>query len=366
VAAAPREETADRPRSSRFVFLDVLRGVAVGLVVYSHVVGIFLHQHHDVSTLASALQGFAVHPLILSLNLGNFGVVLFFLVSGFIVTHTGFQEDPRRYAVKRFLRIYPMLVVAVLLSAGLFLVHLHPVTTGEASTVTPLTLLTNASLANNLIEPQVVLVVVTWTLIIEILFYVLLLGALPLMRRSVWLSIAAELGLVALVMATEHLGGSSYFLFGVNVSYLPALLLGQVVWAVWSRRVPLWTGLLFGAVAWIEYVWAGAPGMGREDTAYDHNLALGLGVFIVALLVEPKLRPARWISYLADRSYSLYLLHGLLAFAVMNVLYPKVGFPVAVVVGLVVTMLGVEAGYRWVERPSMRLARRLGKRWRLG
>jgi peptidoglycan/LPS O-acetylase OafA/YrhL len=341
----------------------VLRAVAVCLVVYSHVVGIFLHQHHDVSTLASAFQGFAVHPLILSLSLGNFGVVLFFLVSGFIVTHTGFQEDPRRYAVKRFLRIYPMLVVAVLLSAGLFLVGLHPVTTGEAATVSPLTILTNASLVNNLLAPMVVLVVVTWTLIIEVLFYLLLLAALPLMRRALWPTIAGELGLVAVIMATEHLGGSFYFLFAVNVSYLPALLIGQAIWAVWSRRIPLWAGLVFAAVAWIEYVWAGAPGMGREDTAYDHNLALGIGVFVVALLVEPKLRPKKWISYLADRSYSLYLLHGLLAFAVMNVLYPKVGFPVALVVGLVVTMLGVEAGYRWVERPSMRLARRLGRRW---
>ena len=356
----------ERPaRASRFVFLDALRAIAVSVVMYSHIVGIFLHQHHDSSTTAYVIQGFAAKPLVLALNLGNFGVVVFFLVSGFIVTHTGYAEGPRQYAIKRFLRIYPMLVVAVLLSACLFLVGLHPVTTGESSAVTPLTVLTNATLANNLIAPMVVLVVVTWTLIIEVLFYAMLLVALPLMRRRVWPVIAGELGLIAIVMATEHLvrPTSSWFLFAVNVSYLPALLIGQAIWAVWSRHVPLWVGAVFAVVAWIEYVWAGNPGMGRNDHVYDHNLLLAIPVFLVALLLERKLRPTRWVGWLADRSYSVYLLHGLLAFAVMNVLYPRIGFLPALAVGVALTLLGADLGFRFVERPSMRLARRLAKRW---
>lgn len=353
----------------RFVFLDVLRTIAVCLVVYSHVVGIWLHQHHVTSGFGSFAEGFLAHPLNLTLNLGNFGVVLFFLVSGFIVTHTGFTERPRQYAIKRFLRIYPMLVVTVLLSAALFSVHLHPLTTGTAAaTVSPVTLLTNASLLNYLLTPMVVLVDVGWTLVIEVLFYVVLLAALPLLRRTVWPVVAGELAVVAAVMATAHVGGTFPYLLAVSASYLPALLLGQIIWAVWSRRIPLWTAVLLGAVAWAEYVWAGAPGLGREDPAYhyDLNLALGFVVFVVGLLAEPRLRPVRWIGYVADRSYSLYLLHGLLAIVVMNALYPGIGYPGALVAGLGVTLIGVEAAYRWVERPTMRLARRLARRWRPG
>lgn len=348
---------------NRFVFLDALRAAAVCLVMYSHVVGIFLHQHHEDSAAAGIMQGYAADPLNLAENVGNFGVVLFFLVSGFIVTHTGFTERPRQYAVKRFLRIYPMLVVAVLVAALLFSVGLHPVATGDSTVVSPLTILTNATLANHLIAPLDLLVDVTWTLIVELLFYVLLLVALPLLRHAVWPVIAGELGLVAVVMATAHLAGASYFLFAQNTSYLPALLLGQIVWAAWSRRIPLWMAVVFGAGAWTEYVWAGLPGLGRDDAAFDHNLAFGLVIFVLAVLVEPRLRPVRWIGYLADRSYSLYLLHGLLAFAAMNLLYPRIGFPIALVVGVGVTVLGADASYRWVERPGMRLARRLARRW---
>lgn len=358
-----REVTGPQRRPGRFVFLDLLRAIAVCVVVYSHLVGIFLHQHHDTSTLASAVQGFVAHPLGLALQLGRFGVVLFFLVSGFVVTHTGFAESPRQYAVKRFLRIYPMLVVSVLLAGTLFTVGLHPVTTGQLAIVSPLTLLTNATLLNHLIAPLDLLIDVSWTLVIELLFYVILLAALPLLRRRVWPVIGGELALVALVMATAHVGGSSYFLLAQNLSYVPALLIGQCVWAVWSRRLPWWAGVGFGVVAAGEYVWAAVPGFGRNDLSLDLNLAIGFVVFVVALLAERRLRPVRLVRFLADRSYSLYLLHGLVGYAVMNVVYPVAGFPLALAAGVVTTFLFVEAGFRWVERPGMRLARRLARRW---
>lgn len=358
-----RQVAPSERRPGRFVFLDLLRAIAVLVVVYSHLVGIFLHQHHDTSTLASAVQGFAAHPLELALQLGRFGVVLFFLVSGFVVTHTGFAENPRQYATKRFLRIYPMLVVSVLLAAVLFGVGLHPVTTGQLATVTPLTLLTNMTLLNHLLAPLVLLVDVSWTLIIELLFYAMLLVALPLMRRAVWPVIVGEEALVAVVMATAHLGGSSYFLFAQNLSYVPALLLGQCVWAVWSRRLPWWAGVGFGALAAGEYWWAGVPGFGRDDHSLDLNLAIGFVIFVVALLAENRMRQVRLVRFLADRSYSLYLLHGLVGYAVLNVVYPVAGFSLALLAGVVATFLFVEAGFRFVERPGMRLARRLARRW---
>ena len=351
----------------RFAYLDVLRALAVCLVMYCHMVGIWLHQHDIRSTTASVFEGFAADPLALALNVGNLGVVIFFLVSGFIVTHTGFTQSPRQYAVKRLLRIYPMLAVAVLLSAALFAVGLHPLTTGDGTAVTPGSLLANVSLANYLMSPRVVLVDVGWTLIIEVLFYALLFVALPLLRRAVWPVIVGELAVVAVVLATTHLGGTSYALLAVNVGYLPALLIGQTIWAVWSQRIPPWAGGALGLLAAAEYVWAGIPGMGRQPTVYHYNLtlALGLVVFLIGLFAERKLRPVKLIGYLADRSYSLYLLHGLVGIVLMNALYPVTGYPVALVAGIAVTVFGADIGFRWVERPGMRLARHISRRWKL-
>ena len=347
--------------AGRFQSLDVLRAVAVCLVVYCHLVGIWLHQHDVHSITATIVEGGVGDPLAVALNVGNLGVVLFFLVSGFIVTHTGFAERPRQYAVKRLLRIYPMLVVAVVVSAALFTVGLHPLSTGEATSVDPASLLTNMSLANYLMTPRVVLVDVGWTLVIEMLFYGVLFVALPALRRVVWPVVIGELAVVAAVLATTHLGGPFYELLAVNVGYLPALLLGQIVWAVHGGRIRLWVGVALGVVAAAEYVWAGLPGMGRQPTVYHYNLTLAIGVtvFLAVLRVESRLRPNALIGYLADRSYSLYLLHGLIAVALMNVVYPVTGYPVAVAAGVVATVVAAHASHRWVERPGMRLARRI-------
>jgi peptidoglycan/LPS O-acetylase OafA/YrhL len=103
--------------------------------------------------------------------------------------------------------------------------------------------------------------------------------------------------------------------------------------------------------------------MGRNDHPFDVHLLIGFAVFVLALLAERRLRPIRLVGYLADRSYSLYLLHGLLGFSMLSLLYPLIGYPGALVAALTATFLGAEAGYRWVERPSMRLARRLARRW---
>ena len=349
--------------AGRFQSLDVLRAVAVCLVVYCHLVGIWLHQHDVHSITATIVEGGVGDPLAVALNVGNLGVVLFFLVSGFIVTHTGVAERPRQYAVKRLLRIYPMLVVAVVVSAALFTVGLHPLSTGEATSVDPASLLTNMSLANYLMTPRVVLVDVGWTLVIEMLFYGVLFVALPVLRRVVWPVVIGELAVVAAVLATTHLGGPFYELLAVNVGYLPALLLGQIVWAVHGGRIRLWVGVALGVVAAAEYVWAGLPGMGRQPTVYHYNLTLAIGVtvFLAVLRVESRLRPNALIGYLADRSYSLYLLHGLIAVALMNVVYPVTGYPVAVAAGVVATVVAAHASHRWVERPGMRLARRMSR-----
>lgn len=134
-----------------------------------------------------------------------------------------------------------------------------------------------------------------------------------------------------------------------NVGQLPALPLGQIAWAVSGKRIPLWTGFPLAALAWGEYAWAGVPGLGGQATVYryDLDLALGLVVFLAALAAERSLRPTAWFGHLADRSYSLYLL----AVVVRNALYPVVGYPVALVAGLAVTMLGVEVVHRYVGPP---------------
>lgn len=350
---------ADSATQGRFVALEVFRAVAAPMVVYGHIVELWLPDHHISSSAVNLLDRVVRAPLQLQQTFSHLGVVLFFLVSGFIITHTGVRQRHREFAVKRLLRIYPPLAVAVLLCASLITLGMKPLTTGQDATVNAVTLLTNTTLVNYLLVPQVVLIGVAWTLIIEMIFYVLTFLILPLLRRAVWAAIGLELVLVWFVVLTARDAGENWFLFAVSVSYLPVLLIGQIVWAVWAGRVPLWAGALLGAASWVLYVWSGGRDMGRIDNAYELTLLIALLLFVLGVLAEPGLRMTRPVAFLADRSYSIYLMHGLVAFPVMDAVFTVAPAAVAVAVGLVAIVVASDLSYRLVERPSQRLARSL-------
>ena len=81
---------------------DLLRLVAAALVLYSH-------QH--------ALLGLAEPMLFNWTTLGGFGVAIFFFLSGFLVWSSWARDpDLKRFFIRRSLRIFPALWLAVLLT----------------------------------------------------------------------------------------------------------------------------------------------------------------------------------------------------------------------------------------------------------
>ena len=104
--------------------------------------------------------------------------------------------------------------------------------------------------------------------------------------------------------------------------------------------------------------------MARQDDSYNVALAFAFLLFLIGLLAEPRLRQRVVWTRLSERSYSLYLLHGVIAFPVLDALYPALPIELAVVLAVVATFTGVEVSYRLVEAPSHRLARWLSHRGR--
>ena len=79
--------------------LDILRLFAALFVVFDHTVG-------DRSSF------------VLRDNIGQVGVLAFFFMSGFLVTQSYLRnENPKRFAISRCLRIFPALVVVTIITA---------------------------------------------------------------------------------------------------------------------------------------------------------------------------------------------------------------------------------------------------------
>lgn len=98
-------------KSNHFPVLDILRGLAALSVFAHHYYQQFYHNNSP---------GFLVDRLFL--HLGAWGVAIFFALSGFCIQWARISEfdrygvfSPQRFLVKRFFRIYPALIVSVLI-----------------------------------------------------------------------------------------------------------------------------------------------------------------------------------------------------------------------------------------------------------
>ncbi|GAA3535852.1 hypothetical protein GCM10022222_19400 [Amycolatopsis ultiminotia] len=361
--AALAEQLPAEPKKTRIVFIDIGRGLGALLVFYSHIAHPWVIAKHDSAPYVTFIEALTSDPMHMSTQgIGQIAVPFFFLVSGFVVTPIALRQGTGRFALNRLIRVYAPMLFVVLLTAFLLVVNLHPPATGQSQELTPLTVLTNTALVNYLIYPQVVLVPVAWTMIIEVIFYALLVAVLPLLRRWTWLAIAIELTFIFVVMMSRSQLGPSWSLFAVNVSYLPVMVIGQTIWATTSKKIPLWTGALFGACAWSLYVLADIIDVGRVDSSYNLSMAFAVACFLLGMFAEDKLKQRKIWTTLSERSYSIYLLHMLVTFVLLQLLRPAVPLPIALVIVILAVFGVVEVSYRFVERPSHALARRLSHR----
>jgi peptidoglycan/LPS O-acetylase OafA/YrhL len=176
--------TARVPRQSRLAWLDALRGFAALCVVFDHGSTLLL-----LPARSFLYQWF---------NLGQYGVFVFFLVSGYIVPASLERKGSvRGFWISRAFRLYPMFLVGLLLSALAYKTGHGTIDNAGAHRVTAvlgwLFMLQNLNAGLNV-------PVVTWTLSYEMVFYLLLAGLFSwgVHRRSGWYATAFAAGAVAL------------------------------------------------------------------------------------------------------------------------------------------------------------------------
>jgi peptidoglycan/LPS O-acetylase OafA/YrhL len=330
---------------------------------------------------------------------GQFGVVLFFLCSGFIIPATVERYDSlKRFWINRFYRLFPLYWVAISAVLALHLLgryELPPAYTAHPVEATAANL---TMLQAFLHEPLAI--GLTWTLAFELAFYamvsVLYIGRIH--RRSVPV---AGLMLSLALLCTLHTAGTPRPLLGL-VGLVVVVLGLRLLLAVEPKRrlvvavlgalmLPLlfngyygaWFGVLLfatmftGAVLyrWFEgtvstataaIVLVAALGLSVLDTALNAGRQSFIATFIAAYLVFAAALLLRRRSFprpllrLGVISYSLYLLHPLVYGVMGNALGEAPALRMLALIGaLVFSVALAELGYRFVERPMIARGRTL-------
>lgn len=342
-------------RDGEITFIAFLRAVACLMVVYCHLVGYRTAVLQVDWPPRTFLDSYVVKPLGISWNFGFLGVVIFFLVSGFIISHVAQNETVRSFLLKRFFRIYPpfFFAFAVALAIYIYLKGIPPLTT----------VLSEATLLPS--TPTIVRV--GWTLTIEIAFYLLVAATLQWvqLRPVVATAFVALLPLAAALIWHWLMpdSASSWLtrLIG-NLNLVPNFAIGMAVYYAWSGRLAWPVGAALVVLAFCSQfviLWRVAPALLSAPDNFPLQIFYATVIFLLALSANSALRlsgPGRAIS---EASYSLYLLHHSLGILVIEGAYPAVGFTLALLIGLSAVGIVSAISYFCVERPSTNFARRL-------
>ncbi|WP_461222643.1 acyltransferase family protein [Methylobacterium sp. CM6247] len=336
---------------SKFGGIQAGRAVAAILVVFSHASTIIAEpRFYGTEPFGGLLRGFGA------------GVDFFFVLSGFIIAWVHWGDIGRQgrvgpYARNRFLRIYPP-YWGILLPLSL-LYFLFP-NTGQPSQHDPMNFVFSLLLAP---YPEHPILGVAWTLVHEVIFYIVFGLLIRLGSRAVWMLPAWGAMIVVLQLSFERLPFPLTILFNeFNLEFL--LGVGSALWLMRRKTLAPGTLAVGGALVFLLTMMLG-------KTIYDHSLAarmifgLSSAAFIlgtVELERANRLAVPHFTLLLGGASYAIYLIHGVTLSASVNILTRWFGptLPLGPLVCLLVvvsTVVGV-AYHLAVERPLGEALRR--------
>jgi peptidoglycan/LPS O-acetylase OafA/YrhL len=370
-------------RQARYFELDSLRGLAALIVVLHHLLLTW-----DIETEPSS----AICRVFLDLvnPLGPEAVILFFVLSGFVLSLPAVNEKPQSYftfVTRRIFRIYvpylAALAISVMTSFCLYdhLTHSIWVLSCWSGPVTWRLVWQHVMFLGvydtTRFDPPI------WSLVYEMrisLFFPLL-CAIVLRLRMRWIFALAfiltaapsvidkKYGVVGTIPLSDTLHYTTMFVLGI---YL-AREKGRI--ADWFKRLSRLAKISFGVAGVLVFAFAGPQFTPLAISIIHLRLtlftqwitALGAGGLIVICMNSGTCKHILlWppIRFLGQMSYSLYLMHFIVLLGCLDLLFGRL--PLAAILCLVFVLSIIVSWYcyRWVEVPSMNLGRRLSNVFR--
>ncbi len=318
--------------------IDLLRGVAIGLVLLLH---FSLTYRLSKSPLADWFGASAVRAFV---NNGNYGVTMFFVVSGYLITSNTLRRfgalgaiDVRSFYVMRAARILPPLLLAVVLIVAFGLLGVPSFGNADAGKNLPnsyyfLAVGSVLTFTHNLLMQSVgyfnYCLNIYWSLSVEEVFY-LAFPLLCVLARRRWLIVAMCLCAIAIGPIYRHLYADNelFFMYGYAACFdaiafgCLAALLAEAVKP--PRAVARWLSVAAALALVASYL----AGIGKHEAFGFTAVAASCAVLVWCASASTGagwadargFAPVRWAG---RHSYELYLFH-IIVLAGMRELVPR-------------------------------------------
>lgn len=354
--------------------IDVLRGFAALTVAFLHAREI-AWSGIKASWLANGLTfnpivilGYITAPVVW----GSIGVPIFFVLSGYCIHRShalrlqknpNYKIDSKDYLKRRFFRIYPILIAALIFTYLIDLAtHHYAPENPRLGTHDAWTFLVNVmalqGVAGNTFGSNGAL----WTLSIEIQLYVFYLLLFPFRRRygiGATIILASAITFISSIFA--GLNKTSYF-----APYLISWCIGAYIAEPRSAVYP--ARYSQGRLILVSFF---LIGMGCVSYfKFSHvafiSWSLGFGVILPVLLSKnwEEINLARMLSVIGNFSYSLYIIHVPVLIFLSSYFF-RGEKPDSILYSFLFLLVTVVAGYLFylaVERPAIGFLKKLSKR----
>ncbi|MCB2078415.1 MAG: acyltransferase [Novosphingobium sp.] len=314
----------------RIEHLDAMRGIAALLVVVQH-------------GLERTTQYFDAPWIVLdAVNLGRFGVVLFFLISGFVIPFSFRGDQPiRNFAISRTFRLLP----ALWLSVALLLLVKGPA---------PLDVViaNMAMIARPLGLPE--LSGVYWTLSYELGFYIVC--ALVFWKGSIF-DHRLQTGAITLLLACCFLWGIYSWIYFCYMFLGMLMRLAFLEGNEGAKRLWKTYALLLAGSA-ILLTMQSPGSMFLKPVATTVAMVLPIAIFTAAIAWKPDV--PGWLVWLGKISYSVYLLQSIALHACKPLAAVSIPLYLSASIAMVIAMAALS--YQLVEEPLNRFGKRLTRK----
>ncbi|WP_257572628.1 acyltransferase [Janthinobacterium sp. UMAB-56] len=349
--------------------IDALRGVAILCVLLLHFALAYGLKNSPLEILPSWLLRAAYQ--------GNYGVTMFFVISGYLITSTSLHRwgdlariDLAAFYLYRIARLLPSLLLAlsIIVLLGVLDVPFFANSDGGKDLPASYFIIAIASVLtfwHNVLMQSAgyfnYCLNVYWSLSVEEMFYLLLPLSCRILRRRHWIMLLCGAAIVAgPAYRSLHADNEIDFMYGylacfdaIAIGCLTALLTQH--WQPGPRVGQLlrWAAGLVVAALYVR-------GIGGHEVFGFSAIALASAAFIVgATAGQGHPGPLQWLG---RHSYELYLFH-IIVLATMRNLVDKAGLGYAerlpwLALFLAATALAAAVVARWVSEPANTTLRR--------